>query len=317
MINLPIYHSTNHPRVAVPCGAFYAPCIPSACGCQSQNHCPASCPTVIGLEGPTGPTGPTGARGPTGDTGPTGATGKNGVAGPIGPTGNTGATGATGATGPTGPTGTDGATGPAGATGSAGPIGPTGKTGATGATGPTGPTGADGATGPAGATGSPGPIGPAGNTGATGPTGPAGPTGATGTVANESFATFINYGAQFVDAALIPFSTAVADTTGHIVSNDNQRINLAPGYYLISYQVSVLLRTAGFIQVTPFYNGAVHIENGLYYALGTPERASGLGSISFILEIPTATVFSLTYNSPVESTEGTLHLTIIRLNLSL
>ena len=284
MINLPIYHSTNHPRVAVPCGAFYAPCIPSACGCQSQNHCPASCPTVIGLEGPTGPTGPTGARGPTGDTGPTGATGKNGVAGPIGPTGNTGATGATGATGPTGPTGADGTTGPAGATGSTGPIGPAGNTGATGATGPTGP---------------------------------AGPTGATGTVANESFATFINYGAQFVDAALIPFSTAVADTTGHIVSNDNQRINLAPGYYLISYQVSVLLRTAGFIQVTPFYNGAVHIENGLYYALGTPERASGLGSISFILEIPTATVFSLTYNSPVESTEGTLHLTIIRLNRSL
>lgn len=221
--------------------------------------------------------------------------------------GPTGPTGATGANGPTGATGATGATGPAGTNGLMGPTGPTG------AAGPTGPTGATGPAGTNGTNGAMGPTGPTGATGATGPTGPTGPTGATGTVPDDVFAAFATFAIPFTNATQIPMGTVTADPTGQIVLTDNTRITLAPGYYLISYHVSALVATPGYIQITPYYNNASHIEYGIYFKTGT-NSTSAYGSNSIIIEVPAETRFSLTYNSNVTSSEGTATVTVLKLN---
>ncbi len=284
---------------------FYNGCWRYCCYSPSDNGSPAN---ETGATGPMGPPGPPGSPGANGAPGPRGATGPAGAAGATGMMGTTGATGPTGATGATGPTG---ATGIQGATGPTGPAGPAGVTGARGFIGATGPTGADGATGPTGLAGAAGATGP---TGATGVTGPTGPTGATGTVPGDSYASFINFGASFADATLIPMRMAVADPAGNITMADPSRVSLAPGVYAISYEVSTLLDAPGFIQVTPYYNGASHIEYGIYFMTGTGTgRSSANGAVSLIIEVPAQTIFNLTFNSPVRATEGALTMVITKL----
>ena len=269
-------------------------------------NCPpiiVNCPEAI--MGPTGATGPTGRVGPTGATGNTGATGEQG---PIGITGPTGATGSTGSVGPTGATGNTGATGeqgPMGATGPTGSVGPTGATGNTGATGEQGPIGI---TGPTGATGPTGSVGPIGITG---------PTGATGPTEDDVFASFINFGAVFTNAALIPMATGVADTTGNIVLTDPTRVTLQPGIYSIFYEVSGLLAEAGYMQITPFYNSSPHLEYGIYFMTNGTGRSSAFGAVSFIIDVPVESVFNLTFNSPVTVSEGTLTMVIFKLRRNL
>lgn len=174
-------------------------------------------------------------------------------------------------------------------------MGPAGVTGAAGSQGPTGPQGLPGATG------------------ATGPTGSTGPTGATGAPPPDVFAAFATFAIPFVNAAQIPLGTVTADPTGQIVLTDNTRITLAPGYYLISYHVSTLLSTPGYMQITPFYNGASHIEYGIYFKTGL-NVTSAYGSNSIIIYVPAETRFSLTYNSNVQSSDGTATITVLQLN---
>nr|WP_215532861.1 collagen-like protein [Solibaculum mannosilyticum] len=217
-----------------------------------------------------------------------------------------------GAVGPIGPTGITGPTGATGPMGSSGAIGPTGPTGSTGATGPTGPTGAIGAIGPAGPTGATGPTGPTGSIGSTGPAGATGATGPTGTIPDDIFASYITFQALFNNGDLVAFSPVVTDPTGTITQPDSQHIVLAPGYYLISYKVSVILRTPGYIQITPTYNGLPHLETGVYFA--TPNNSSSAGGSAFIiLYAPSQTTFTLTYSSLVTAVDGNVNLTILKL----
>lgn len=214
--------------------------------------------------------------------------------------------------------GTPGPRGPRGATGPAGPTGPQGNTGATGPQGPAGssegipgPTGPQGSTGPTGPQGSTGPAGPRGSTG---PTGLQGIPGPTGPVPDDVFASFINYGASFTNAALIPFATVIADNTGQILQPDSSHITLMPGYYLVSYHVSALLNSSGYMQVTPYYNSAAHIEYGLYFMTpGVEGRASVTGAKSLIIYVSAQTQFSLTFNSSARATEGEVSIVVQKL----
>ena len=214
-------------------------------------------------------------------------TGATGATGPRGATGNTGADGATGATG------TTGATGPQGLRGLQGPTGPTGLRGATG------PTGADGAIGPTGPTGSTGPIG------ATGATGPRG-------IETQSFASFADFARAFENAQPMPLYQSIAVTTGNITSTSTTSLLLQPGFYQISLEVSTILSTAGYMQITPAYNGAPHIEFGIYSRTGSPQNTAE-GSSHFIIEVTQATPFTVNYNSNVANTDGQLTLVIVKL----
>lgn len=179
-------------------------------------------------------------------------------------------------------------------------MGPTGPIGATGPTGPTGATGPAGLTGLAGATG---PTGPAGETGATGPT---------GTVPDDAFASFINVQAPLNIGDAITLFPDVTDATGNIVPASLQRITLAPGYYLVAYSVSGIFRTANYMQVTPSYNGASHLETGVYFATST-NGSSACGSAHFIIYAPSQTEFFLTYSGSSNATDGEVTLTFLKL----
>ena len=216
------------------------------------------------------------------------------------------AAGMTGATGPTGPTG---ATGETGATGPAGPTGVTGETGATGPAGPAGTTGVTGATGPAGPAG---PTGAAGVTGATGPTGPTGPAGPTGSLPNQAFASYYTYGAALTRGNMIPLFASVSDTTGNITQTDSTQITLQSGVYLVSYSASVVFRSANYMQVTPSYNGAAHLETGVYFATNA-DGSSASGSAHFIIDAPGNTVFYLTYSGSADAIDGQVTLTFLKL----
>lgn len=107
--------------------------------------------------------------------------------------------------------------------------------------------------------------------------------------------------------------TVTADPTGSIVLTNTDRITLAPGYYLLSYHVSVILRDAGYMQITPYYSGASHIEYGIYFKTGSP-LSSAYGSNAIIIYVPEQTRFSLTYNSNTTGTDGTATIAVIKLN---
>ena len=205
-----------------------------------------------------------------------------------------------GPTGPTGPQGIQGPTGPTGPQGIQGPTGPTGPTGATGETGATGPAG------PAGSTGA------AGVTGATGPTGPTGPAGPTGSLPNQAFASYYTYGAALTRGNMIPLFASVSDTTGNITQTDSTQITLQSGVYLVSYSASVVFRSANYMQVTPSYNGAAHLETGVYFAANA-DGSSASGSAHFIIDAPGNTVFYLTYSGSADAIDGQVTLTFLKL----
>lgn len=137
-----------------------------------------------------------------------------------------------------------------------------------------------------------------------------------GTVPDEVFASFYNYSQQPADGSLLAMFPSVEDPSGQIVSEDGLRVKLAPGYYLVSYQVSGILREAGYIQVTPFYNDMPHIEFGIYFVTGTA-RSSANGETHMILEVPESTQFSLAFNSSVVAIDVQMTVTFLKLRRSL
>ena len=234
----------------------------------------------------------------------TGATGANGLPGPTGPSGLPGPTGPTGLPGPTGPTGLPGPTGPSGLPG------PTGPSGLPGPTGPT-PAITIGAT----TTGAPGTEASVIST----PT-QSGvqldftiPRGDTGAAPDDVFASFVNFSMALSDSQLLSYNVDIADPTGQITLSDPTRIALQPGYYLVTYNMSCLLNEENYIQITPYYNGAAHIEHGIYFKT-SGVRATAFGACPLIIAAPAPTVFTLTFNSPSTAIEGTVAVTFLKLN---
>ena len=105
---------------------------------------------------------------------------------------------------------------------------------------------------------------------------------------------------------------SVIDTTGNITETDLTHIALKAGYYLVSYSVSAVLRDPGYMQITPSYNGAAHLETGVYFATNA-DGSSVNGPAHFILVAPSDTVFSLYYDGPEDAIEGTVNLTFLKL----
>lgn len=155
------------------------------------------------------------------------------------------------------------------------------------------------------------------DTGITGPTGPTGPIGATGAtgprgIETQSFASFADFARAFENAQPMPLYQSIADTTGNITSTSTTSLLLQPGFYQISLEVSTILSTAGYMQITPAYNGAPHIEFGIYSRTGSPQNTAE-GSSHFIVEVTQATPFTVNYNSNVANTDGQLTLVIVKL----
>ena len=237
---------------------------------------PTPCGVELEFAIPAGRPGPEGPRGPRGFTGPAGPQGEQGEPGPEGPQGEPGEPGPEGPQGPAGPQGEQGEPGPQG---------------------PQGPAG------PQGAQGEPGPEGPQG------PAGPQGDPGEPGVIARASFVTYMQ---QFASGAPISFATAEADGTGRITQPSSTQVGLEPGTYFVTYHISAVLETAGYLQITPSYSGGAHLEYGVY---GRTADASVTvnGSAAFLAVIPEATVLTLNANASAAVRDGAMTMVILSL----
>ena len=273
---------------------------------------PRGCPGPQGPRGCPGPQGPQGEVGPQGPQGEVGPQGPQGEVGPQGPQGEVGPQGPQGEVGPQGP---QGEVGPQGPQGEVGPQGPQGEVGPQGEIGPQGPQGEVGPQGPQGEVGPQGPqgeVGPQGPQGEVGPQGPQGDPGPQGPPGPSTFASYNNYEATFTNGNLVPLQEITADTTGNITLQDGNKILLEPGYYHIFYGISTILDNAGYMQVTPTYNGTSHLDDGIYSKVGT-SGVTAWGAYGLILYAPSQTSFTLTFNSNTAARSGAASVTILKL----
>ena len=182
--------------------------------------------------------------------------------------------------------------------------------------GPEGPAGPQGERGPAGPQGEQGPAGPQGEQGPVGPQGeqgPAGPQGEQGPAGPDLYASFVAYMQQFANGSPISFTQAVADPTGHISQPSATQVALAPGTYFVTYHVSAVLEAAGYLQITPFYNGAAFLEYGVYDRVSSAS-VSVSGSAAFIAVVPAQTVLTLNCNSSAAVRDGAMTMVIMGLH---
>lgn len=156
----------------------------------------------------------------------------------------------------------------------------------------------------------PGPQGPQGEPG---PQGPQGPQGEPGASSISNSASFFSFEMIFENGRPMPFIIGTADTAGEIRLENDTQIILPPGYYYVSYSVSAVLDSAGYMQVTPSYNGAPHLEYGVYFRTGAA-LTSACGANSIIFYAPSQTDFSLTFNSNSENRSGAASVSVIRIN---
>ena len=110
----------------------------------------------------------------------------------------------------------------------------------------------------------------------------------------------------------MPLQAQTTDTTGNITLQGNNKVLLEPGYYYIFYGASAILDNAGYMQVTPTYNGTSHLDDGIYSKTGTP-KTTALGAYGLILNAPAQTTFTLTFNSDTTARSGALSLCILKL----
>ena len=169
------------------------------------------------------------------------------------------------------------------------------------------PRGKPGPEGPAGPQGEQGPAGPQGEQG------PAGPQGEQGPAGPDLYASFVAYMQQFANGSPISFTQAVADPTGHISQPSATQVALAPGTYFVTYHVSAVLEAAGYLQITPFYNGAAFLEYGVYDRVSSA-NVSVSGSAAFIAVVPAQTVLTLNCNSSAAVRDGAMTMVVMGLH---
>ena len=146
-----------------------------------------------------------------------------------------------------------------------------------------------------------------------GPEGPAGPQGEQGPAGPDLYASFVAYMQQFANGSPISFTQAVADPTGHISQPSATQVALAPGTYFVTYHVSAVLEAAGYLQITPFYNGAAFLEYGVYDRVSSA-NVSVSGSAAFIAVVPAQTVLTLNCNSSAAVRDGAMTMVILGLH---
>ena len=190
--------------------------------------------------------------------------------------------------------------------GEPGPMGPRGEPGPPGCPGECGEPGPQGVTGPQGPQGVTGPMGPRGEPG---PRGPAGPPGYP---QNSIFASFSGKELILPESASLPLKTEIPDITRNISLYSSSSVSLAPGYYIISYYVSAVMKKRGSIKLTPVFNDR---RQTMYTARGETENRKGILELTrnFIAEIPIGTTLFLEWSSSVGTSRVNMYLSIEKL----
>ncbi len=199
-----------------------------------------------------------------------------------------------------------GSQGPRGERGDIGPMGPRGEPGPPGCPGERGETGPQGVTGPQGPQGATGPQGPRGEPGARGSAGPP------GYPQNSIFASFMGQELVVPESASLPLRAQIPDVTQNIVLNSNCCVTLTPGYYVISYFLSAVLKRHGCIRLTPVWNDS---RQTLYSAYAEAAKRKEMLVLSryFIVEIPAGTTLFFEWHSSAGAAKINMNLSIQKL----
>ena len=136
--------------------------------------------------------------------------------------------------------------------------------------------------------------------------GPAGP-------GTDAFASFYSDVRTLPNGSAIPLYPLLADPTGAITpAADYQSLQLQPGCYLATFDVSAVLAAPGYLQVTPSVGGQAQVALGVYFRTAAGNASAG-GSRTFAFCLPSGGAFSLTYNSSASSSSVTTTVTLQRL----
>lgn len=196
--------------------------------------------------------------------------------------------------------------GPMGPRGDIGPMGPRGEPGPPGCPGERGETGPQGVTGPQGPQGATGPMGPRGEPGARGPAGPP------GYPQSSIFATFSARELIVPTSASLPLKAEILDVTKNIIPASSCLVSLTPGYYVISYYLSTVMKRRGLIRLTPIFN---ECRQDLYGASAEAVKRKELlvSSRYFIVEIPSGTTLFFDWHSTMGAARINMNLSIQKL----
>ena len=199
-----------------------------------------------------------------------------------------------------------GESGPMGPRGEPGPMGPRGEPGPPGCSGERGESGPQGVTGAQGPQGATGPMGPRGEPG---PRGPAGPPGYP---QNSIFASFSGKELIMPESASLPLKIQIPDITQNISLCNSCSVALTPGYYVISYYISTVMKRHGFIKLTPIFNDC---KQTMYTAYAEAEKRKEILVISryFIIEIPTGSTLFFAWHSSAGVSKINMNLSIEKL----
>lgn len=187
-----------------------------------------------------------------------------------------------------------------------GPMGPRGEPGPPGCPGERGEPGPQGVTGPQGPQGATGPMGPRGEPG---PRGPAGPPGYP---QNSVFASFFDQELFLSESTNLPLKMDIPDTTGNISPCGSYSLILSPGYYAIYYDISTVMKTPGFIKLTPVFNDCMQSAyEG--YAEAKKRRETLEISKYFIVEIRSSSPLFFTWHSSAHNSEINMNVSVQKL----
>ncbi len=190
--------------------------------------------------------------------------------------------------------------------GEPGPMGPRGEPGPPGCPGERGEPGPQGVTGPQGPQGATGPMGPRGEPGARGPAGPP------GYPQNSIFATFSGQELIVPERASLPLKIEIPDVTRNISLCSDCSVTLTPGYYVISYYISTVMKGHGFIKLVPVFNNG---KQTMYAAYAESAKRKELLTISryFIIEIPAESVLFFAWHSSEGASKINMNISIEKL----
>ena len=190
--------------------------------------------------------------------------------------------------------------------GETGPQGPRGEPGPPGCPGERGETGPQGVTGPQGPQGATGPQGPRGEPGARGPAGPP------GYPQNSAFASFLGQGIFLPEDASLPLKIDIPDITQNISLCNDYTVLLTPGYYVICYYISTVVKKHGFIKLTPIFNDCAQTAYAAY-AEAAKRKERLVISRYFMIEIPSASTLFFAWESSTGASKIGMNLSIEKL----
>ncbi len=129
---------------------------------------------------------------------------------------------------------------------------------------------------------------------------------------NSIFASFSGKELIMPESASLPLKIQIPDITQNISLCNSCSVALTPGYYVISYYISTVMKRHGFIKLTPIFNDC---KQTMYTAYAEAEKRKEILVISryFIIEIPTGSTLFFAWHSSAGVSKINMNLSIEKL----